>query len=248
MSSTYLTHEDQRATTADEPIGVLAPDGALRSGARVDEPPALLLEMYRWLVFGRAFRHAPAQPAAAGTHHDLRSRGRPGGHPGRLRAGPAAGRLAGIHVPRRDCRDGPRPAARARGPVLPRPSTGGHGPAGRQRAPAAGWFGAAGLHGLPDALSRLQARLALEFHREVTLHEFLETNPTLPDYGHVLVGYVRAGRRPDAAPVDASCWCVCNCHTAPAYRFNRRTHWHPRRNQDASMLRREEHVRWNIVA
>jgi len=55
MSSTYLTYEDQRATTADEPIGVLAPDGALRSRARVDEPPALLLEMYRWLVFGRAF-------------------------------------------------------------------------------------------------------------------------------------------------------------------------------------------------
>jgi len=44
-------------------------------------------------------------------------------------------------------------------------------------------IGAAGLHGLPDALPRLQARLALEFRRDVTLHEFLETNPTLPDYG-----------------------------------------------------------------
>lgn len=38
-----------------EPAGVLAPDGTLYPGARVDEPPDLLLEMYRWMVFGRAF-------------------------------------------------------------------------------------------------------------------------------------------------------------------------------------------------
>ncbi len=45
----------ERAAVALEPSGVLLPDGALRDGARVDEAPELLLEMYRWMVFGRAF-------------------------------------------------------------------------------------------------------------------------------------------------------------------------------------------------
>jgi hypothetical protein len=44
-------------------------------------------------------------------------------------------------------------------------------------------LGAAGLHGLPDALSRLRARLALEFRHGVILHEYLQTNPSLPYYG-----------------------------------------------------------------
>lgn len=44
-----------RAEAPREPIGVLAPDGTPRPGARVDEPPELLLEMYRWMVFGRIF-------------------------------------------------------------------------------------------------------------------------------------------------------------------------------------------------
>lgn len=39
----------------DEPAGILAPDGTVRPGARVDEPPELLLEMYRWMVFGRTY-------------------------------------------------------------------------------------------------------------------------------------------------------------------------------------------------
>src|SRR5579872_1914776 len=43
------------AALPSEPLGVLAPDGTLRAGARVEEPPDLLLEMYRWMVFGRAF-------------------------------------------------------------------------------------------------------------------------------------------------------------------------------------------------
>ncbi len=38
-----------------EPISVLAPDGSLRSGAHVEESSALLLEMYRWMIFGRIF-------------------------------------------------------------------------------------------------------------------------------------------------------------------------------------------------
>src|SRR5437868_6797831 len=45
----------ERAAVPQEPIGVLAPDGTLRPGARVDEPPELVLEMYRWMVFGRLF-------------------------------------------------------------------------------------------------------------------------------------------------------------------------------------------------
>jgi hypothetical protein len=44
-------------------------------------------------------------------------------------------------------------------------------------------LGAAGLHGLPDALARLRARLALEFRHDVILHEYLQTNPSLPYYG-----------------------------------------------------------------
>ena len=45
----------ERAAVPQEPIGVLAPDGTLRPGARVEEPPELVLEMYRWMVFGRLF-------------------------------------------------------------------------------------------------------------------------------------------------------------------------------------------------
>src|SRR5256714_13535581 len=45
----------ERAAAPQEPIGVLAPDGTLRPGARVEEPPELVLEMYRWMVFGRLF-------------------------------------------------------------------------------------------------------------------------------------------------------------------------------------------------
>src|SRR2546421_11762265 len=45
----------ERAAAPQEPIGVLAPDGTLRPGARVEEPPELVLEMYRWMVFGRIF-------------------------------------------------------------------------------------------------------------------------------------------------------------------------------------------------
>jgi pyruvate dehydrogenase E1 component alpha subunit len=37
------------------PISVLAPDGSLRDGARIEEPPELLLEMYRWMIYGRLF-------------------------------------------------------------------------------------------------------------------------------------------------------------------------------------------------
>jgi len=44
-------------------------------------------------------------------------------------------------------------------------------------------IGAAGLHGMPGALARLQARLALEFRYGVVLHEYLQTNPSLPYYG-----------------------------------------------------------------
>jgi len=44
-------------------------------------------------------------------------------------------------------------------------------------------IGAAGLHGRPGALARLQARLALEFRHGVVLHEYLQTNPSLPYYG-----------------------------------------------------------------
>ena len=36
---------------------------------------------------------------------------------------------------------------------------------------------------MPGALARLQARLALEFRYGVMLHEYLQTNPTLPFYG-----------------------------------------------------------------
>src|SRR5262245_40230333 len=39
----------------EEPAGVLAPDGTLQPGARVDESPELLLEMYRWMVYGRTY-------------------------------------------------------------------------------------------------------------------------------------------------------------------------------------------------
>lgn len=42
---------------------------------------------------------------------------------------------------------------------------------------------AAGLHGLPDALPRLRARLAQEFKHGVILHEYLRTNATLTYYG-----------------------------------------------------------------
>jgi hypothetical protein len=44
-------------------------------------------------------------------------------------------------------------------------------------------IGAAGLHGWPDALPRLRARLALEFRHGVILHEYLQTDPSLPYYG-----------------------------------------------------------------
>jgi pyruvate dehydrogenase E1 component alpha subunit len=37
------------------PARVLTEAGTLEPGARVDEPPALLLEMYRWMTFGRAY-------------------------------------------------------------------------------------------------------------------------------------------------------------------------------------------------
>ncbi len=39
-----------------------------------------------------------------------------------------------------------------------------------------------GLHGAPDALARLRARLALEFRHGVVLHEYLRTDPKLPYY------------------------------------------------------------------
>ncbi len=41
----------------------------------------------------------------------------------------------------------------------------------------------AGLHGTPHMLAKLQARLALEFRHEATLHEYLQTDPSLPFYG-----------------------------------------------------------------
>jgi len=50
-----MTSTVERAVDPREPIGVLAPDGAVRPGEQVDEAPELLLEMYRWLVFGRTF-------------------------------------------------------------------------------------------------------------------------------------------------------------------------------------------------
>lgn len=45
----------EQSTKAPEPISVLAPDGSLRPGASVEESPELLLQMYRWMVFGRIF-------------------------------------------------------------------------------------------------------------------------------------------------------------------------------------------------
>jgi hypothetical protein len=44
-------------------------------------------------------------------------------------------------------------------------------------------IGAAGLHGEPYALARLQSRLALEFRHGVVLHEYLRTNPRLRYFG-----------------------------------------------------------------
>lgn len=41
----------------------------------------------------------------------------------------------------------------------------------------------AGLHGAPNMVEKLQARLALEFRHEATLHEYLQTDPSLPYYG-----------------------------------------------------------------
>jgi len=38
-----------------EPVSVLAPNGTVQPGERVDETPELLLQMYRWMVFGRLF-------------------------------------------------------------------------------------------------------------------------------------------------------------------------------------------------
>ncbi len=38
-----------------EPISILAPDGSIRPGERVEEPQELLLNMYRWMTFGRIF-------------------------------------------------------------------------------------------------------------------------------------------------------------------------------------------------
>lgn len=38
-----------------EPISILAPDGSIRPGEHVEEPPELLLTMYRWMIFGRIF-------------------------------------------------------------------------------------------------------------------------------------------------------------------------------------------------
>lgn len=44
-------------------------------------------------------------------------------------------------------------------------------------------LGAAGLHGLPDARARLQARVAQEFRHGVVLREYLRTDPSLPYFG-----------------------------------------------------------------
>jgi len=52
MSSTM---DARPAPLYHEADGVLAPDGAVRQGATVHEAPALLEEMYRWLVFGRTY-------------------------------------------------------------------------------------------------------------------------------------------------------------------------------------------------
>ncbi|GCE28032.1 pyruvate dehydrogenase (acetyl-transferring) E1 component subunit alpha [Dictyobacter alpinus] len=38
-----------------EPISVLAPNGSLQPGMQLEETPELLLEMYRWMTFGRIF-------------------------------------------------------------------------------------------------------------------------------------------------------------------------------------------------
>lgn len=51
MAETMQIH----AEVQTEPFGVLAPDGTLRPGVRVEESVDLVSEMYRWMIFGRVF-------------------------------------------------------------------------------------------------------------------------------------------------------------------------------------------------
>ncbi len=49
------TIHEERTVILHEVGGVLGPDGVPRPGARVEESPDLLLEMYRWMFFGRTY-------------------------------------------------------------------------------------------------------------------------------------------------------------------------------------------------
>ncbi|GLV59662.1 pyruvate dehydrogenase (acetyl-transferring) E1 component subunit alpha [Dictyobacter sp. S3.2.2.5] len=51
MTSTLHEHDIR----PPEPISVLAPDGSLQPGMHIEESEELLLEMYRWMSFGRLF-------------------------------------------------------------------------------------------------------------------------------------------------------------------------------------------------
>jgi len=54
MVVTSMIHQE-RTVAPHEASGVLGSDGAARPGARIEEPPELLLDMYRWMFFGRTF-------------------------------------------------------------------------------------------------------------------------------------------------------------------------------------------------
>lgn len=49
------TIQERTVAAGPAPTGILTPDGTPREGSRVEEAPDLLLEMYRWMIFGRAF-------------------------------------------------------------------------------------------------------------------------------------------------------------------------------------------------
>lgn len=49
------TIHQERTVALHEVGGVLGSDGAARPGTRIEEPPELLLDMYRWMFFGRTF-------------------------------------------------------------------------------------------------------------------------------------------------------------------------------------------------
>ncbi len=50
-----MSTTQEQGVRPPEPVSVLAPDGSLRPGARVEESTELLQKMYRWMTFGRIF-------------------------------------------------------------------------------------------------------------------------------------------------------------------------------------------------